>query len=94
VIDHLPGHMHSFVARKMERAYEMRDSAAKRSLSDLSQTLDAQHPGAAASLREGAGGDVHGRPSRFAAVAAADVALDQHDRVDDLDARNRCSRPC
>ncbi|CAN5781444.1 IS256-like element ISRba9 family transposase [soil metagenome] len=54
VIDHLPDHMHSFVAKKMERAYKMRDfGAAKRSLQDLAKTLDAQHPGAAASLREG-----------------------------------------
>jgi len=46
--------MHSFVARKMERAYKMRDfGAAKRSLQDLARTLDAQNPGAAASLREG-----------------------------------------
>jgi len=54
VIDHLPDHMHSFVTKKMERAYKMRDfGAAKRLLQDLAKTLDAQHPGAAASLREG-----------------------------------------
>jgi putative transposase len=54
MIDHLPDHMHSFVAKKMERAYKMRDfGAAKRSLQDLAKSLDAQHPGAAASLREG-----------------------------------------
>jgi transposase-like protein len=54
VLDHLPGHMHSFVAKKLERAYRMSDfGAAKRSLNDLAKTLDAQHPGAAASLREG-----------------------------------------
>ncbi len=47
VIDHLPDHMHSFVTKKMERAYKMRDfGAAKRSLQDLAKTLDAQHPGA------------------------------------------------
>ncbi len=54
VIDHLPDHMHSFVTKKMERAYKMRDfGAAKRSLQDLAKTLDSQHPGAASSLREG-----------------------------------------
>ena len=54
LIDHLPDHMHSFVIKKMERAYKMRDfGAATRSLKDLAKTLDAQHPGAAASLREG-----------------------------------------
>lgn len=54
VLDHLPPHMHSFVAKKMDRAYKMRDcGAAKRSLADLTKTLDAQHPGAASSLREG-----------------------------------------
>ena len=54
VIDHLPDHMHSFVTKKMERAYKMRDfGAARRSLGDLAKTLDTQHPGAAASLREG-----------------------------------------
>lgn len=54
VIDHLPQHMHSFVAKKMERAYRMKDfGAAKRSLNDLAKTLEAEHPGAAASLREG-----------------------------------------
>ena len=54
MIDHLPDHMHSFVAKKMERSYKMRDfGAATRSLKDLAKTLDAQHPGAAASLREG-----------------------------------------
>lgn len=54
VLDHLPEHMHSFVAAKMERAYKMRDfGAARRSLIDLAKTLDAQHPGAASSLREG-----------------------------------------
>lgn len=54
VIDHLPDHMHSFVVAKMESAYKMRDfGAAKRALQDLARTLDAQHPGAAASLREG-----------------------------------------
>ena len=46
--------MHASVTKKMERAYKMRDfGAAKRSLQDLAKTLDAQHPGAAASLREG-----------------------------------------
>jgi putative transposase len=54
VIDHLPNHMHSFVAKRIERAYKMRDfGAATRSLQDLAKTLDTQHPGAAASLREG-----------------------------------------
>ena len=54
VLDHLPQHTHSFVAKKMDRAYKMRDfGAAKRSLADLAKTLDAQHPGAASSLREG-----------------------------------------
>jgi putative transposase len=54
MIDHLPDHMHSFVTKKMERAYKMRDfDAAKRSLQDLAKTLEAQHPGAGASLREG-----------------------------------------
>jgi transposase-like protein len=44
----------SFVTKKMERAYKMRDfGPAKRSLKDLACTLDAQHPGAASSLREG-----------------------------------------
>jgi transposase-like protein len=54
VIDHLPDHMHAFIVKKMERAYKMRDfGAARRSLQDLAKTLDAQHPGAASSLREG-----------------------------------------
>lgn len=54
VIDHLPDHMHAFVSKKMECAYKLRDfGAAKRSLSDLAKSLEAQHPGAAASLREG-----------------------------------------
>jgi putative transposase len=56
VIDHLPEHMHSFVTKKMERAYKMRDfGAAKRLLQELAKTLDGHHPGAAASLREGLG---------------------------------------
>ncbi len=54
VVDHLPRHMHAFVTNKMERAYKMHDfGAAKRCLNELAESLEAQHPGAAASLREG-----------------------------------------
>lgn len=54
VVDHLPRHKHASVTSHMKRAYRMHDfGAAKRYLNELAETLEAQHPGAAGSLREG-----------------------------------------
>jgi putative transposase len=54
VIDHLPEGMHAGVNRALRQAYEAKDPAlARRQLQRLAASLQAQHPGAAASLREG-----------------------------------------
>jgi len=54
VTDHLPERERPFVRRKLEAAWRDPDArAAERSLGALARSLEAAHPGAAASLREG-----------------------------------------
>ena len=54
VADHLPESMRPGVRRAMNQAYECRDAKrAKRQLEALAARLESEHPGAAASLREG-----------------------------------------
>jgi transposase-like protein len=54
VKDHLPDQLRPSVATTMRQAYAMRDyKAAKRQLENLARQLDDEHPGAAASVREG-----------------------------------------
>ena len=54
VADHLPESMRPGVRRAMDQAYECRDAKrAKRQLEALAARLESEHPGAAASLREG-----------------------------------------
>ncbi len=54
VADHLPESMRPGVRRAMSQAYECRDAKrAKRLLEALATRLESEHPGAAASLREG-----------------------------------------
>ena len=54
VIDHLPEDLHLSVGRAMRQAWDSADAQlAKRQLVRLAASLQAKHPGAAASLREG-----------------------------------------
>lgn len=54
VIGYLPKNQHTFVERKMRAAYREADHArARSSLVALARSLEAKHPDAAASLREG-----------------------------------------
>lgn len=54
VIGHLPEAMHASVRRAMQQAYESTDAdLARRQLERLARSLEREHPGAAASLREG-----------------------------------------
>ena len=54
VLGHLPESMHPSVKRAMEQAYESTDAElARRQLERLARSLEREHPGAAASLREG-----------------------------------------
>jgi putative transposase len=54
VKDHLPDELRPSVAATMRQAYAMHDyKAAKRQLESLARQLDDEHPGAAASVREG-----------------------------------------
>jgi transposase-like protein len=54
VIEHLPKPMHASVKRALRDAWSVGDTElAKRQLQRLAGSLQAQHPGAAASLREG-----------------------------------------
>ena len=54
VADHLPESMRPGVRRAMNQAYECRDAKrAKRQLEALAARLESEHPGAAASLRDG-----------------------------------------
>ena len=54
VANHLPESMRPGVRRAMNQAYECRDAKrAKRQLEALAARLESEHPGAAASLREG-----------------------------------------
>jgi putative transposase len=54
VLDHLPDEMHASVRRAMNQAYESsRVASARRQLERLAGSLESDHPGAAASLREG-----------------------------------------
>jgi transposase-like protein len=54
VIEHLPQELHASVGRAMRQAWDSPDAAlAKRRLKRLAASLQAKHPGAAASLNEG-----------------------------------------
>ena len=54
VLDHLPKQMHASVNRALHQAYAAKSTGvARRQLTRLADSLDGQHPGAAASLREG-----------------------------------------
>jgi transposase-like protein len=54
VKDHLPDEMHASVVQTLRQAYAMRDfKKAKTQLENLARRLDDEHPGAAASVREG-----------------------------------------
>jgi transposase-like protein len=54
VLDHLPNEMHVSVRRAMSQAYETAElRSAQRQLERLARSIESQHPGAAASLREG-----------------------------------------
>ena len=58
VTDALPERLRAAVRSAMNRAYATRDARrAQRLLGNLARRLENQHPGAAASLREGAGGN-------------------------------------
>ena len=54
VLEHLPEDMHASVGRALRDAWDSANAKlAKRQLERLAASLDAKHPGAAASLREG-----------------------------------------
>lgn len=54
VVEHLPAHMQASVRRAMRQAYEATTpELARRQLERLAASLEEEHPGAAASLREG-----------------------------------------
>jgi transposase-like protein len=54
VEDHLPKSMHASIQQSMKQAYSLKDrKKAKKALQNLANKLDKNHPGAAASLREG-----------------------------------------
>jgi len=54
VRDHLPEYMRSSVSSTMSQAYQTRDAVrATKLLENLARSLDAEHPSAAASVREG-----------------------------------------
>jgi putative transposase len=54
VLDHLPDALHPGTARALRDAYDTGDAAlAERQLERLARSLEREHPGAAASLREG-----------------------------------------
>jgi len=54
ILDHLPDHMHDHVERALGRAWGAKTvKLAKRQLERLASSLEREHPGAAASVREG-----------------------------------------
>ena len=54
VLDHLPEELHPSVRHAMRQAYEsFKPESAHRQLERLARSLESDHPGAAASLREG-----------------------------------------
>lgn len=54
VLDHLPEDQRTFIGRKLDKAWQLTDAEqAEQELRALARQLQADHPGAAASLREG-----------------------------------------
>jgi putative transposase len=54
VLEHLPEHVHASVRRAINDAWQSHDPAlALKQLERLARSLEREHPGAAASLREG-----------------------------------------
>jgi transposase-like protein len=81
VREHLPEYMRSSVSATMSQAYATRDVVrATKLLENLARTLDADHPGAAASLREGLAETLTvlrlGLPESFARTFATTNAIE------------------
>jgi putative transposase len=81
VRDHLPDYMRSSVSATMSQAYGTRDVVrATKLLENLARSLDADHPGAAASLREGLAETLTvrrlGLPESFARTFATTNAIE------------------
>lgn len=54
MLDHLPEDQRAFIGRKLDKAWKEIDAEmAEQELRDLARQLQADHPGVAASLREG-----------------------------------------
>ena len=54
ILDHLPEDQRTFIGRKLDKAWQQTDAErAEQELRSLARQLQADHPGAAASLREG-----------------------------------------
>ena len=85
VLDHLPERDRPAVKTRLRRAWkETNHTSALEQLNTLALELDHAHPGAAASLREGHGGDADGHPPGDHRQAQAHPPVDQPVRVDDL----------
>jgi transposase-like protein len=79
VLDHLPERQRPWVKAILQRAYRQDDVAtAKRLLQDLARRLDGEYPSAAASVREGPGGDAD--QHRAPPVARAASLTEHHQR--------------
>jgi putative transposase len=53
-LDHLPDHMHAHVGRVLRQAWDAKSkTTAEKRLGQLARSLEREHPGAVASLREG-----------------------------------------
>ena len=81
VLGHLPARMHASVGRALRTAWDLHSEAtAKRALERLAGSLEDQHPGAAASIREGLDETLDGAATGPDGAAAADAAHDEHHR--------------
>ncbi|MGH8276365.1 MAG: IS256 family transposase [Steroidobacteraceae bacterium] len=93
VRDHLPEYLRSSVSATMSQAYQTRDAVrATKLLENLARSLDAEHPSAAASVREGLAETL--TVTRLALSAQLCRVLSTTNAIENLNstARNVCGR--
>ena len=92
VLEHLPGHIRPWFAAKIRKAWKAETAtAATKQLDAVVKELETDHPGAAASLREGINctRDAHRHSAPSSGAAASDVTFNEYDREPERDDQTR-----
>ena len=90
VLEHLPGHIRPWFAAKIRKAWKAETAtAATKQLDAVVKELETDHPGAAASLREGMQETLTVTSAPSSGAAASDVTFNEYDREPERDDQTR-----